>query len=228
MAWLYRSTNVLANTVTVLLSIAAALDAIAIGSSIMSVRLMQSIANGRQPPDDVLIANDMREGVIALGQIGILIVTAVFFCIWLVRSGRNARALGAEGMKISPGWAAGWFFIPIANLFKPYQAVKEIYQASSPDWDPTSPEDWKGSSTTIVGLWWAMWIITNICGQLSTRLAVRAQTPEELISAELADIASAGFSLLAAICAISVVRTIHTKQVQRIERIGEVVDANAV
>ena len=36
-------------------------------------------------------------------------------------------------MSISAGWAAGYFFIPIMNLWKPYQAMKEIWQGSDPD-----------------------------------------------------------------------------------------------
>ena len=30
-------------------------------------------------------------------------------------------------MTFTPGWIAGWFFVPIMNLFRPYEAVKELY-----------------------------------------------------------------------------------------------------
>ena len=56
----------------------------------------------------------------------------MLFCLFMPRANRNARAFGSS-MSISPGWAAGWFFVPIANLWMPYQAMKEIWQGSDPD-----------------------------------------------------------------------------------------------
>ena len=59
------------------------------------------------------------------------VVVIVLFCIWIYRANYNARQLGATDMQFSPGWAVGWNFIPIANLWKPYQAMREIWQASA-------------------------------------------------------------------------------------------------
>ena len=53
-------------------------------------------------------------------------------CGFIVRN-CNVRALGANDLSISPGWSAGWFFVPFANLVKPFVAVREIWNASDSD-----------------------------------------------------------------------------------------------
>ncbi len=97
------------------------------------------------------------------------LLTAVVFCMWIYRANANARALGAEEMAISPGWSVGWFFVPIANLIKPYHAIREIYQASDPEGGAV---DWKESAVPeFIGLWWGLWVFVNILGRIESRMA---------------------------------------------------------
>ncbi|MEM9417733.1 MAG: DUF4328 domain-containing protein [Planctomycetota bacterium] len=106
--------------------------------------------------------------LLGVGMILVGITTVVLFCCWIFRASKNARALGAEGMRISPGWSVGWWFIPLANLFKPYEATKEIYEASDPD---LGPDDWRGScKTTLIAWWWAVWIISGIADQIDVQM----------------------------------------------------------
>ena len=44
------------------------------------------------------------------------------------RSNANLRSLGVHNLEYTPGWCAGYWFIPIANLFRPYQATREVYE----------------------------------------------------------------------------------------------------
>ena len=79
----------------------------------------------------VLFLSSLSYLVVYLGGI-------FFFFMWLVRANKNARALGARDMEFTPGWMVGWFFVPLANLFKPYEAVEELYLASDPGSDAES------------------------------------------------------------------------------------------
>ena len=54
------------------------------------------------------------------------------FILWLFRASRNLRALGNQSVEYSPGWAIGAWFIPIGNLFIPYQVTAEIWNRSHP------------------------------------------------------------------------------------------------
>lgn len=117
----------------------------------------------------ILSKSDAAIGSSALIYLGVYIVTAVFFLRWVFVANRNARALGASDMHHTPGWSVGWYFIPIAHLWKPYQAMKEIYLASNPD----AAENWKeGKSPGFLPLWWAIWICGNIVGQISMRMTL--------------------------------------------------------
>lgn len=86
----------------------------------------------------------------------LLVATSVSVLMWIHRANYNAHQLGAAGMKFTPGWAVGWYFIPIAMFWKPYQAMKEICQASfNPRrwWDEERP--------ALLPAWWALWLLTT-------------------------------------------------------------------
>ena len=69
---------------------------------------------------------------------GLLLCSGLVFLCWLYRAACNARALGEQGMQVSPAWAVSGFFVPIIHLFLPYQAVKEIWVNGSVDSEPDS------------------------------------------------------------------------------------------
>jgi hypothetical protein len=92
-----------------------------------------------------------------------LLATIIIVGRWIYRASKNAHAISND-MTISPGWAVGWYFIPIASLFKPYQAMKEIVFASV-----------AGSQTeSRLPVWWGLWILTNILGNASFRISQSA------------------------------------------------------
>jgi hypothetical protein len=98
----------------------------------------------------------------------LLVVITIVFSVWVVRANRNAWNLGAS-MRIRPGWAVGYFFIPIFNLFKPYQAMKDLYLAAH-DSDAT---------TGLVDLWWSCFWGSWILIRIVARVDARAETPAD-------------------------------------------------
>jgi|GEM_PF-4518444 len=93
-----------------------------------------------------------------------LVYTAgvVAFCMWMNRVCRNAHALATREMTITPGWSVGYFFIPIVSLWKPFQAMKEIWKASV----GVAP-------APVLGLWWTLWLVSGFIDQISFRLFLR-------------------------------------------------------
>ena len=87
-----------------------------------------------------------------------LITFSSFFIIgrWLYLSSKINHLLEIKNLRHSPGWSVGWYFIPIANLWKPYQALKEIYKAS---FYKRSWEEEKVSYA--LPIWWTTWILGN-------------------------------------------------------------------
>ncbi|HXV62450.1 MAG TPA: DUF4328 domain-containing protein, partial [Vicinamibacteria bacterium] len=123
----------------------------------------------------VLQGSDPRDPSSALLGLVVFLSSALYllayvgggflFLFWLARANQNARALGSKNMEFTPGWMVGWFFVPVLNLFKPYEAVDELYLAS----DPTSGEDDWGASDPprFILAWWVSWLFFGIGGSLA-------------------------------------------------------------
>lgn len=77
-----------------------------------------------------------------------LLGAALAVPMWMHRCYRNLPALGSRGY-LSPAWAAGCWFVPIANLVLPYVAVRDIWAASRPG------ERW---NVVLVATWWIAWL----------------------------------------------------------------------
>jgi hypothetical protein len=77
--------------------------------------------------------------------------TIVAFSMWTHRAAMNLPALGARRLHYTPGWAVGWFFIPLANFVMPYFVAAEIWRESDPE--QTDPQAAKSTSPLVSG-WW--------------------------------------------------------------------------
>lgn len=114
-------------------------------------------------------ADPTRLGLIEIVSIGAIVMTVVcviFVGCWTYRASANAHSFSNE-MTISPGWAVGWYFVPIANLFKPFQAMREIWLASH------FRGYWHDERTPPPLIaWWTLWIVTNIAGNISLQLTM--------------------------------------------------------
>ena len=53
-----------------------------------------------------LLANDRRQGMVAMAQLAMFVVGAVFFLRWFYQAYANLRSLGAVP-RHSSGWAVG-------------------------------------------------------------------------------------------------------------------------
>jgi hypothetical protein len=60
------------------------------------------------------------------------VAAAVFYFIWQYRSAIVARRLGYPARR-SPGWGIGAWFVPVVNLWMPYQAVRDLLPPGHPD-----------------------------------------------------------------------------------------------
>ncbi len=144
------------------------------------------------------------------------IVCIVLFSIFSYRAVKNLHILGVKHVDISPGWAVGWYFIPIANLWKPYGAMTEMWMGThsdAPNWEPPKT----------MPIWWICWIVSNIASNVSLRMGVRAGMFEEYVSnvplyktTLYIDIASAATGIIAAWIILKILGSIAETQDLRI------------
>ncbi len=138
------------------------------------------------------------------------VITAILVLVWTHRANYNARQLGAADMAFSPGWAVGWHFVPIAWFWKPYQAMREIWQAS------VSPSSWKRQAgSPLLVWWWGLWILTRWGVFVASELAVRIF---DGASAETADAAiELSFAVLdvpLALVLLAIIGRVHQMQMR--------------
>ncbi|MDE4014951.1 DUF4328 domain-containing protein [Glaesserella parasuis] len=56
----------------------------------------------------------------------ISLLFAIVYLVWLYKAHVNLSILGAKNLRYSHASVVWWWFIPIANLWKPYSAFKEV------------------------------------------------------------------------------------------------------
>ena len=151
-------------------------------------------------------------GLLALARIAVFILTVIAFLVWLHRAYSNLQPLGAMGLEYTPGFAVGGWFIPFANLYVPYKAVKELWQESNPVIaEPT--EDWqKSGAPGWLAVWWVFWIIGNILSRVSSGLVDNAKSSGDLALGLKVSLVVDFIIVLAAILALLVVRGIDKRQ----------------
>lgn len=154
-------------------------------------------------------------------QFFLLIGSAVTFCMWMYQANVTARNLGAQGMQFTAGWAVGWFFVPIMNLFRPYLAAQEIWKASDPDVPRDKPFDWRASrSSALIGMWWGAWIFTNVLSQISFRITLKGTTRGAAVAGEAMSALADLVSIVAAALAMSWIWQVRQRQLKRYARAG--------
>jgi hypothetical protein len=93
--------------------------------------------------------------------------TAIVVAMWMYRAHANLHEAGMPALEFTPGWAVGWYFVPIANLFKPSQAMRELWSNSL-----VSAQAANGGIQSHVGLWWAAWLLGSTLSNIATRIGI--------------------------------------------------------
>jgi hypothetical protein len=175
-----------------------------VGFNLLLEVVQMSVGDELEGPDPNIAASVVVLFV-ALAQLGSLLLSIIFFGIWIHCAASNLRGLGRQALQYTPGWAIGWFFVPFANLVKVPQVMLEVWRAST----PTAPSfGWQSSpATPLIPLWWGMWIFANVLARIST--SVKNPTTSGEIGAMGALVAGVAGALI-----IVLMRSISSRQDQ--------------
>ena len=167
----YRPAPVLTTLTVIGLSLFMLLDLLYIPGGLVGMAGAGVFNGGTRDPELIEISVLIR-GLSALGQMFLFIITPICFCMLMYRCAKNARALGFTGFSHTPGWVAGWFFIPFAHLIMPYKAIAEIWQSSRATVELGEyPEWWETNIGFLLKAWWAAWIFGTILTNFSSRMS---------------------------------------------------------
>jgi hypothetical protein len=211
--------------VIILLGLTILCDVAGLAVDSLQYRQVEDSIHGIKPNQAQATLNDTLE--LGLGALDFLltIATGVLFCVWTYRAYKNLRRLGVRGLKHSPGWAVGFFFIPFVNLYKPCVVFLEMWKASDPAAPANDAYAWQErSGGVLIGFWWTCWIIAGVMAQVSGHASVLTRHPglhELEIRIVLLALARL-VSILAAVLAIFVVMRIQGREKESYRRLGEV------
>ena len=199
-------------------NVTAVLIAVSVSLSIVLVGLTQAVGKPTA-----------ATSLVYLGVTGLLAVITqlaslgggVLFLVWLHQASKNAHSF-RQGLAITPGWSVAWWFIPVASMWKPYQALAEIWRASDPS-VPRGDESWRTRALPgTFPLWWAMYLLSGFVslagGVLSALAGLHASgvLPSDLVkdpsTGQLLVAISLFLSAMAAVAVISIMRQLDRRQ----------------
>ena len=110
---------------------------------------------------------DMVMGLSGLAILVTMLVSGFLTLKWIYRVNMNSHTL-ATGLRVSPPWSVGWYFVPFANLIKPFQAMDDSWRVS------VSPLSWKAEDTpSLLRWWWGLWLAVSFLDNAAFRLQIR-------------------------------------------------------
>src|SRR5690554_1726951 len=207
----YRESENLTTWTTNMIYVYLFISFISIISNFLEYDFLSKLDSGVYHDHSKMMADaylsDNRQNVIGIIYSIIFITSGFLILRWIHRANNNIRAVGAENLKFTPGWSIGYYFIPFLSLWKPYQAMKEIWKAS------TNPKKWENESTPgILPLWWTFWIISNIGFSISLRLSEDNNSIEYLMGMNVFTQVLLGFDILCSFLLIKIIKQIHYNQ----------------
>ncbi|MFI5216384.1 MAG: DUF4328 domain-containing protein [Candidatus Limnocylindria bacterium] len=150
--------------------------------------------------------SELAYALLGLAQAVALISAAVFFIRWFYLAHRNLGSISVRPATYDSRWAIWGFFIPILNLLRPQQVMREVWTTTSEKWleEPsqvvglTHPSDF-------VNLWWGFFVATSILGNWASRAELRAVTAQETLWATWGSAFANGFDIAAVFAALALI-----------------------
>jgi hypothetical protein len=111
--------------------------------------------------DQLTAAEEAVLGIDGLLTLSSLTV-AVLVIVWWYQAYLAIRRLEPSGLRWSPGWAIGGWFIPFANLVIPKRVFDEVDRVSAAAEDGLV-EGWQGRPRLrVAAVWWGFWVAAAV------------------------------------------------------------------
>ena len=203
----YVDPSTITTILIVLLITAIIVDCLGAFVSSWEAVVLRNIQSGAYETQELMQAaaesSDARVSMIGILELFAALISGIVFLVWTYRVCKNAHALSSAPLSITPVWAVVWYFVPIANLVMPYNALRQAFLASC------RPDHWQiQQSTPLILFWWLIHVLGAILGQLSFRMALRLDDPtiEQLLTLNGVQISGDVVGILANILTLVIVQ----------------------
>lgn len=211
----FRSPTALGNGVRGVLGAYIALALALVCTMVYGLQLLQQgidggITAGLQ--QKLASAGQLQANLLRL-QLLLTLACYIWAGCWIYRVACNVRALGAKGLDDSPGWAVGWYAVPVMNLLRPLRAMSQIWLGSF------APARWQKLGTPLLlGTWWGFWIVANMFSTFVSRYLKPEHTFEGLHTQQWLLLCAQALGLVAAVLFLLIVQRLTRMQVEQHER----------
>lgn len=177
---------------------------------------LESIDRGAAPPLALTQADDQFYALILMTNAVTRLVAFTLFLLWFYRAFKNAGALGARGLRCSPAWSVGYFFVPVLNLFRPFQCASEMWRASDPDQRLVDGFEWRGlDNGRPARAWWTLFLISQLVARIDGYLTQTGTSVEVLLHASYFSLAANALTVALDVSAIYFLRALTRRQQQK-------------
>ncbi|MQP24140.1 DUF4328 domain-containing protein [Flavobacterium sp. LMO8] len=197
-----KNNKLRARNLIIIFSIIFILNIIAIISDLMQYSMLNSLEGFTIEEAE---ANDSRQSIVGIVMFSAYVFCYFFFILWFRRAYYNLHQV-VKHLEHTEGWAAGAWFVPILNFFRPYQIMRELYVESEKYILKIKPNYTKKLNVTFVGLWWTLWIIASFLERIGMRLNLKAETLDEIINATTINLINEIFTIPLCLVIIKIIR----------------------
>jgi hypothetical protein len=140
-------------------------------------------------------------------ELVLFVVALVLFLRWLHLSYRNLLELGTRDLRFTPGWAVGYWFVPVLNIWRPAEVLGDLWRAT----DPRADDGWRSlRSSPLIGWWWAIGLVAGPVAWAAQ--AMPAETISELQSKNTVLILVHVLEVAAGACLFAVIGKLTARQ----------------
>ena len=189
----------LAVAIQILLIVYGVVLVTTLGIETLGIIAATNFLGGSDRAIDGLDVYDRSTSIVSVLSSLTVIATAILWAVWQYRVASQVAGLTRR----SAGWHAGSWFVPVVNLWFPFQNISDLWRAvgrTQPRW---------------LIVWWLLWIVSNMMVQQSTRVYLAAQDLEQFRVAMWMSAVGASLALAAVPLAVLIVRGITSGILQR-------------
>jgi hypothetical protein len=146
----------------------------------MMARMIILIMYADQVPVAALTAGILAQLAIGLLLLIVTFVSLVLFFMWFRRAYYNLRLIKGK-TRYAAGWAVGAWFVPVVQLFMPYQIMHELFRDTKRALLETYPNCGKQLPKNLVGLWWTISMCAVLIGLVPNLSQLIAIPPNVVI-----------------------------------------------
>ncbi|WP_175650033.1 DUF4328 domain-containing protein [Pseudomonas sp. Marseille-P9899] len=151
-------------------------------------------------------ANSERWEQFGLWGFAVMLVSAFLMLRWIHRASFNAWQLNGAALRLVPGKVVAAFFIPPMMLWRPWQAMNEIWAVSHA---PNASDSVRPGALPLC--WWLSWVLVVVLGWLLFLSAAGTDLAQQKLTNLLGVAFNTSLSCLA-VASLALVARIHAVQ----------------